>query len=113
MERTNAMHATLPEPVRIVTVDVSWTRQKNILPAARRMLTAGGDVVTLIKPHYEAPKSLLRKGVLPEEAVPTVVEATTADAVAAGFEVVRTVRSPITGGHGNVEVLCWLRPHHP
>lgn len=94
----------------MVTVDVSWTRQKNILPAARRMVTGDGDVVTLFKPHYEAAKSLLRKGVLPEEAVPTVVEATKADALAAGFEVVQTVTSPIKGTEGNVEVLCWLRP---
>src|SRR5881409_1013295 len=37
MERTNAIHATLPEPVQIVTIDVAWTRQRIILPAARRM----------------------------------------------------------------------------
>ncbi|HLL91166.1 MAG TPA: SAM-dependent methyltransferase [Tepidisphaeraceae bacterium] len=110
MERTNAMHVTLPEAVRVVTIDVSWTRQKNILPAAKRLATADGDVVTLIKPHYEADKSLLRKGVLPPEAVPAVVDAARADAEAAGFDVVQTVESPIRGGEGNVEVLCWLKP---
>jgi len=26
--RTNAMHVELPEPVQIVTIDVSWTRQR-------------------------------------------------------------------------------------
>src|SRR5437588_11102724 len=35
MERTNAMHVVLPEPVALVTIDVAWTRQRNILPAAR------------------------------------------------------------------------------
>src|SRR5438034_4090953 len=34
MERTNAMHVTLPEPVDLVTIDVAWTKQRHILPAA-------------------------------------------------------------------------------
>src|ERR1700761_4113773 len=58
MERTNAMHVDLPEPVSLVTIDVAWTRQRNILPAAGRILSRepGARVVTLIKPHYEADK---------------------------------------------------------
>ena len=54
LERTNAMHVTLPEPVDFVTIDVGWTRQEKILPAAARMLKPGGRVVTLIKPKAEA-----------------------------------------------------------
>src|SRR5207247_2194247 len=59
MERTNAMHVTLPERVSLVTIDVAWTKQKHILPAAAKMLADGGAVVTLIKPHYEAAQELL------------------------------------------------------
>ena len=40
MERTNAMHITLPEEVALVTIDVAWTRQRNILPAARQIVAA-------------------------------------------------------------------------
>src|SRR3954469_21290434 len=40
MERTNAMHVELPEKVSIVTIDVAWTKQRHILPAARRMLSS-------------------------------------------------------------------------
>jgi len=109
MERTNAMHATLPEPAGLVTIDVAWTRQRHILPAARRMLAAGGSVVALIKPHYEAPASALRKGVLPADALPAVVEVVKADIAAAGFEVVGLVDSPIKGAKGNAELLAWLR----
>src|SRR3954467_13549113 len=54
MERTNAMHVTLPEPVAFITIDVAWTRQKHILPAARRLISDGGRVVALVKPHYES-----------------------------------------------------------
>src|SRR5881296_3349699 len=67
MERTNAMHVTLPEPVGFISIDVAWTRQRNILPAAGRLLAADGRVVSLIKPHYEAAPATLRKGILPPE----------------------------------------------
>jgi 23S rRNA (cytidine1920-2'-O)/16S rRNA (cytidine1409-2'-O)-methyltransferase len=110
MERTNAMHAELPEPVSIVTIDVAWTRQRHILPAARRMVRGEGMVVTLIKPHYEAERSQLVKGILPESEVDAVVERVTADIRAAGFGVLQTVRSPILGAKGNAEVLAQLKP---
>src|SRR3954470_6648374 len=64
MERTNAMHLTLPQRVRLVTIDVAWTKQKKILPPAIKLLDDDGSIVTLIKPHYEADKSQLRGGVL-------------------------------------------------
>src|SRR5688500_4519805 len=70
MERTNAMHAQLPEAVDLVAIDVAWTKQRHILPAARRMVADVGRVVTLIKPHYEADPAHLLKGVL----TPTAVE---------------------------------------
>jgi 23S rRNA (cytidine1920-2'-O)/16S rRNA (cytidine1409-2'-O)-methyltransferase len=110
MERTNAMHVALPEAVSLVTVDVAWTKQRLILPAARRLLTDDGDVVTLIKPHYEAEPAMLRKGVLPEENLDAVVEKVKYDIGQTGFELRRTVRSPIRGTGGNVELLAWLRP---
>ena len=110
MERTNAMHAQLPERVGLVTIDVAWTKQKHILPAARRMVADGGSVVTLIKPHYEADPVLLARGVLPAERVAEVVEAVERDIRAAGFEVIGTTTSPIQGAKGNTEVLASLRP---
>src|SRR3954453_11299902 len=38
MERANAMHIALPERVALVTIDVAWTRQRHILPAAGKLL---------------------------------------------------------------------------
>ncbi len=108
MERTNAMHVALPEKVDLVTIDASWTRQKNILPSARRSLKIGGRVVTLIKPHYEAERANLVKGILPEAMVEGVVAAVRLDIEAAGFTVAQLARSPILGGKGNVEVLALL-----
>ena len=110
MERTNAMHVMLPEKVSVVTIDVAWTRQKHILPPARRMLDDGGFVVTLVKPHYEAEPATLRKGVLPEEMVESVIDSVRREVAAAGFEWVDSVTSPIKGGEGNTEVLALLKP---
>lgn len=110
MERTNAMHVELPERVGVVTIDVAWTRQRHILPAARHMVDDGGTVVSLIKPHYEAEASQLVKGILPTERVEDMVTRVGGDVRAAGFELVQTVRSPILGAKGNAEVLAHLRP---
>ena len=110
MERTNAMHAQLPERAGLVVIDVAWTKQRHILPAARRMLARDGAVVTLIKPHYEAPAGLLVRGVLPPERVAEVVQAVSREIFAAGLDVIGTVPSPIEGQKGNKEILAYLRP---
>lgn len=108
MERTNAMHAALPEPVDLVTIDVAWTRQRNILPAARRMLRENGRIVTLIKPHYEADKRWLRGGVLLAERLPEVLAQVEADIAHSGLKLHALTRSPILGSKGNAEYLAWL-----
>ncbi len=109
MERTNAMHTTLPEPVAFISIDVAWTRQRNILPAAAKLLAPGGTVVSLLKLHYEAEKHLLRKGLLPPENFNPVMESTTRDIEAAGFKLLAVTESPISGSGGNREWLGWLR----
>jgi 23S rRNA (cytidine1920-2'-O)/16S rRNA (cytidine1409-2'-O)-methyltransferase len=109
MERTNAMHVELPEPVDLVTIDVAWTRQSKILPSAHRVLKARGEVVSLIKPHYESAPALLKGGVLPEAAVDPIIRDVLAQAASHGFESIGTVTSPIKGSKGNIEILCRLR----
>ena len=110
MERTNAMHVMLPEKVKLVSIDVAWTKQKNILPAARKMLEEHGIAITLIKPQYEAGVSLLREGVLPGEHLEAVLAAVKRDIAASGFQLLEIIESPIRGGEGNVEMLAHLRP---
>jgi 23S rRNA (cytidine1920-2'-O)/16S rRNA (cytidine1409-2'-O)-methyltransferase len=108
MERHNAMHVQLPEPVSRITIDVAWTKQKNILPAARRMLLDDGLIITLIKPHYEADPKLLRRGVLPPEELDAVIAHVVQDIRACGLQVKQTASSPITGSKGNAEILALL-----
>jgi len=109
MERTNAMHAVLPETVGLVTIDVAWTRQRHILPPAKRMLAQTGTVISLIKPHYEAAGPMLRKGILQPENLDQVLEAVKTDIAAAGFKLLQIIPSPIKGAKGNTEYLAHLQ----
>lgn len=110
-ERTNAMRFVPPEPADLVTIDVGWTPQRLILPAARRCLKpATGRVLTLIKPQYEAPPAELRDGVLPTEQHPTVLQQVREDIQRAHWQVLDTVMSPIAGHGGNTEYLWLLAP---
>jgi 23S rRNA (cytidine1920-2'-O)/16S rRNA (cytidine1409-2'-O)-methyltransferase len=113
-ERTNALRYVCPEPADLVTVDVGWTPQRMILPAALRSLKpTGGQVVTLVKPQYEAPPAWLRAGVLLEEHRAEVLAMCRKDAERLGWRIVATVASPIAGHGGNAEYLWLLRPPEP
>lgn len=109
LERTNALHVVLPEKVALITIDLGWTRQRHSLPVAHTLLQSTGHIISLIKPHYEAEKSLLRKGVLPEDQVDSVVERVVAELEGMGIVIAELVASPIKGQAGNCEVLALLR----
>lgn len=109
MERTNALHAELPEPVSLVTVDVGWTRQHLILPVAQRMLGPGGRIITLIKPHYEADKRLLRSGVLPDDRLESVVQQVVYGLRDLELKAAELMESPIRGQGGNREVFALVQ----
>lgn len=110
LERTNAVHVTLPEKVSFISIDASWTRQTHILPNALAHLEPEGTIVSLIKPHYEAPRSLIRKGYLPPEHLPNVLDVVTQDISNAGGRVLALVESPITGGKmKNTEYLALIK----
>jgi len=109
MERTNAMHAALPEPVDLVTIDVGWTRQRHILAAAARMLKDRGAALTLVKPQYEAARHLLRRGVLPAEHLEEVLAEVRRTVTEAGWHIEAEYLSPLLGQAGNQEVWLLLR----
>lgn len=109
LERTNAMHVTLPERVDLITIDLGWTRQSRILPNVADMMLPNANVVSLVKPHYEAPKNLLTGGLLPDDAVGAVVADVLKGIRSQGWDILDTVPSPIRGHGGNREFLILLR----
>lgn len=111
MEKTNAMHVTLPEKVDLITNDTSWTRQEKILPNILTNLRDKGFIITLIKPHYEAAKELLHKGKLLEKDAEMVAQKTL-HLIQELFpvEVKGFTKSPLLGSKGgNTEYLAFLQ----
>lgn len=111
MERTNArLLEALPEPVDIVTVDVSFISLRLIFPAVARIMRPGGRCIPLIKPQFEAgPRDVAKGGVVRDPAVHQRVLEEVLYAALDDFEVLGLVRSPLTGPAGNVEFLAHLR----
>lgn len=110
LERTNAMHVVLDEPVDLVVVDVGWTRQRHVLPNARRLLKPDGRIITLVKPHYEADKHRLEGGVLPAPLAREVLDTTCRTIEELDLAVLAILPSPIVGRKGNREYLALLAP---
>lgn len=114
-ENFNARYLTaqdLPErPSRAVT-DVSFISLKLILPPMAEVLEPGGEIVSLIKPQFEAGRGLAPGGVVSDPAVRRrVVEDISAfgqDSL--GLSLLGVAESPIRGrDKGNVEYLAWWR----
>lgn len=109
MERTNILHLEgLPEKVDLVTIDAGWTRLNLVLKIVKGLLKEDGQVIALLKPHYEAEKYDLVKGVLKEEMLVPVNEKVKAQILDLGFKISGETESPILGGGGNREFLLLL-----
>ena len=114
IERKNARELTadyLGEKVDLVVMDVSFISILKILPAISNILKEGGDVITLIKPQFEAGKGAVpRGGVIRDKNVhKRVLVNVRAGAEEAGFKYLGETASPITGRDGNIEYFMHLR----
>lgn len=112
MERTNARYVeTLDEHVNLVVVDASFISLRLLLPAIKGWLQPQADLITLIKPQFEAGKSDVGKGGVVRDAAihARVIEDVTEFAQSSGFTVIGLTTSPIKGPAGNVEFLAWFQ----
>lgn len=111
LERTHARAlspALVPDPVALITADVSFIGLERALPAAMALAAPGARLVALIKPQFEAgPEHVGRGGIVRDPAVRRAC----CDRIDAwlrsrpGWQVLGLVESPITGADGNVEFL--------
>ena len=65
IERTNIRHLSLeslPSPVDLVVIDVSFISLKIVVPAVLKFLKKGSLIAALIKPQFEVGKGLVGKG---------------------------------------------------
>lgn len=114
-ENFNARYMTsadLPErPARAVT-DVSFISLTLILPPMADVLLSGGEMISLIKPQFEAGRGQAPGGVVTDPAVRARVvdDISTFGTQTLGLELLGVAESPIRGrDKGNIEYLAWWR----
>ena len=114
MERTNARTltaSTLPEPVDLAVIDVSFISLEKILGPVAATLAPRADIVALVKPQFEAGKGRTDRGVVRDPAIHSEVLArVTAHAATLGIGTRDVTASPIQGHDGNREFLVYLAP---
>ncbi|MHB8893069.1 MAG: TlyA family RNA methyltransferase [Candidatus Limnocylindrales bacterium] len=113
MERVNARNLvpdSLPEPVDLAVVDVSFISLGLVLAPIRSVLRDGrGSIVALVKPQFEAGRADAKGGVVRDPEVHRrVLAETVARAAALGLGTRGVIASPIRGPEGNREFLAWM-----
>ena len=118
MERTNARNMLLDwfeEPLGFASIDVSFISLQLILPPLYQCLSAGAQVVALIKPQFEAGRAQVGKnGVVRDIEVHfSVCESILNCASLLGYDIKGLSYSPVTGPKGNIEFLALLQKRLP
>jgi 23S rRNA (cytidine1920-2'-O)/16S rRNA (cytidine1409-2'-O)-methyltransferase len=100
----------LPEPVDLVTIDVSFISLKIVVPAVMKFIKKPAWIIALIKPQFEVGKGKVGKGgvvrdPLQHESVLNELDQFFKDS---GWTCLAVVPSPILGPSGNREFLIHL-----
>jgi 23S rRNA (cytidine1920-2'-O)/16S rRNA (cytidine1409-2'-O)-methyltransferase len=102
LEGVNLADVAVPEPVDVVTIDVSYLALADAVPQLERLAFAhGAQLVALVKPQFELGLAALPAD--PERAVPRAC----AGIERCPWRVRACMRSPVAGAHGAVEFLLW------
>jgi len=114
MERVNVKDVKdFPEPVELVTIDVSFISLKRIIPIVKYWCKAEKtmQVIALIKPQFEVGRKIAAKGkgvIRSDKDRQKVVKEIITSAQDEGFKVLGVTESPIKGPKGNVEFLIYF-----
>ncbi len=114
MEKTNIRYLTpeeLEDRIAFASIDVSFISLTKVLLPVRELLAAGGEVVCLIKPQFEAGRDKVgKKGVVRDRKVhEEVIRLVSSYAASIGFLCLALDFSPIKGPEGNIEYLLYLQ----
>ena len=115
-DRTNVRSLaadSVDPPADVVVADLSFISLRLVLDALLAVLAHDGDLVTLVKPQFEAGRQVVSKGkgIVTDPAVWTDVLTEVLSALdARGATIMGLMASPITGSDGNVEFVLHARP---
>ena len=114
LEQTDARTLTadlIPQAPQLIVCDASFIGLAKVLPAALALAAADADLVTLVKPQFEATgPGGSKKGVVKDPGARQAALASVSDWLETqAWTVLGTTESPITGADGNVEYLLWAR----
>jgi len=93
-------------------VDASFISLKLLLPVIRNWLAMDADLISLIKPQFEAGRRQVSRGdgVIRDPHIHRqVLTEILAYSQKAGYSLHGLIRSPLLGPKGNAEFLLWLR----
>ena len=100
----------LPQRPDVVVIDASFISLKLILPVALQLAAAPMNLLALIKPQFEAPRSAIKKGIVRDAAVhQAVCDDIAAFAASLGCRDIEVFPSCIAGGDGNIEFFLGAR----
>ncbi len=101
----------LPEPVDLITADLSFISLAKVLPALNAVLIPGGRMVVLVKPQFEAGREEVGRGgvVRSAESRSRAVESVRLSAEKIGLSVEGEAESVLAGPAGNREIFLLLR----
>jgi 23S rRNA (cytidine1920-2'-O)/16S rRNA (cytidine1409-2'-O)-methyltransferase len=111
MERTNLRELkNLPEPVDIVTLDLSFISVLKVMDAVDAILKPRGKLIVLIKPQFEARKEEVgRGGIIKDPKIhQEVIKRVTTGVESHGYQCHGVIESPIFGATGNKEFLAYF-----
>lgn len=114
MEKTNIRYLLpdqITDKIAFASIDVSFISLTKVLQPVRDLLSAEGEIVSLIKPQFEAGRDKVgKKGVVRDHKVHLEVITMVCEyAASIGFDCLDLDFSPIKGPEGNIEYLLYLR----
>jgi 23S rRNA (cytidine1920-2'-O)/16S rRNA (cytidine1409-2'-O)-methyltransferase len=112
IERVNARELeTLPEPVSLFVVDISFIGLEKVLPALRKV-APGAEVLALFKPQFQVGRGEVGKGgiVRDQAAIEAALQRLRDWCAGNGYVVRAEAPSEVPGADGNREIFVDLIP---
>lgn len=101
----------IPEPIDLMTCDVSFVSVTKILDAPLSLCHPGAHALILVKPQFEAGREHVGKGgiVTDPDAIEAAVTMVSDFMSSRGWTPIASAPSPIAGGDGNRETILVFR----